>query len=69
MRLRIKSDGYPASTRVETEDGQAIEGVTRVAWEIDGDTMAIVHLRVVGVALDVVGHLANEPRRDAETSA
>ena len=38
MKLKIISDGKLQGTKVMTEDGQVIEGVTGITWSIDTET-------------------------------
>lgn len=35
MKLRIVSDGTREGTRVETEDGEQVEGVQLLSWSFD----------------------------------
>jgi hypothetical protein len=59
MRVRIQSDGYPASTRVYNVDtGEQVEGITSVRWSLDADGFATVELTLYGVPVDVQGEAA-----------
>lgn len=53
--LRIKSDGTPHGTRIETEDGQMIRGVQGVEWRLELGSVARVTIDVVKLPADVVG--------------
>jgi hypothetical protein len=55
-RLRLKSDGTPSGTRIETEDGTLIKGVQSVVWSLpDVNGFARMQIEVLGVAAHVVG--------------
>lgn len=63
-KLRIISDGNPLSTRVLTDDGQEILGVTAITWTIRWDAFATCTLELShgqveldAVASDVTGEV------------
>lgn len=66
--LRIVSDGTVHGTNVFTDEGDRLERVTRVAWEIDardGDRYAKAHIEVHGIEIDGVlreGDFTIDPR-------
>jgi hypothetical protein len=55
MKLKIVSDGTPTGTRLLTEDGNYIEGVRSIHWEIGVDKVAsaIVDIVLVPAELEV----------------
>ena len=56
MKLRIVSDGTPSGTRVTTQDGELVEGVTNVTWvQHRPDMVPSVYIELILVEMDVVG--------------
>lgn len=52
MKLKIDSDGTVGGTQVLTQDGERIEGITHIRWEITavhGKSRATIELREVPV--------------------
>ena len=66
-KIKIVSDGLGRNTRVEdAETGEEINGVYRIAWEIDVSGIAEVQLWLYGVEVAIVGklqdvHIEDEP--------
>jgi hypothetical protein len=53
MKLRIVSDGFGNGTRLETEDGEQIEGVVKINWHADsGRYLSTAEVELIGVAVD-----------------
>jgi len=48
MKLKIVSQGTPETTKVLTEDGKTIEGVTHIRWGCEVGGIAYADIRIVG---------------------
>ena len=57
--IRIFSDGTPAGTHVKTIDGNKIGGITKLKWEADANGVATCELHIVGVPVELEGHITN----------
>jgi hypothetical protein len=63
MRLRVISDGTVKGTHLETEDGEEIEGVVSLVWEIDahgGPEISFTRVSLLGVSADLIGEIEEE---------
>ena len=63
MRLRIISDGTVGGTHLEAEDGEKIEGVVSLSWEISahsGPEISFTRVSLIGVSADLVGEIEEE---------
>jgi hypothetical protein len=58
MKIRIRSDGNPHHTEIADEQGNLLEGVTKVKWRQDGPAkLPIVTLDLYGVEVDIEGQM------------
>ena len=63
MKLRIISDGTVEGTHLETEDGEEIEGVVSLSWEISahgGPKISFTRVSLIGVSADLAGGIREE---------
>ncbi len=61
MKIRIRSDGTRGGTHVTDERGVRIEMITGLEWKLEGNGFATARLTMVGVPVDVVGEVEDEP--------
>ncbi len=55
MKLRIVSEGSGRTTRVENADtGEIIDGVVKVEWEVDVESLALARITLHGTLIDAV---------------
>ena len=63
MKLRIVSDGTVEGTRLETEDGELIEGVISLQWSLDahsGAKLSFTRVSLIGVSAEIVGKVIEQ---------
>jgi hypothetical protein len=69
-KLRIVSDGTRFGTRIETEDGQVIEGIQAIDWKCDAGekpvATAVIRVRRVPIEVEVEAEIIEEPAGGGE---
>ena len=57
MQLKLVSDGTPLGTKVVDENGEVIEYITNLKWEIGVGHYAKATIEITKLPLEVVGEL------------